>query len=301
MIYKEIIDLYELLNRPGNVSEGIAPLFEKEGVEIQIIPVVGEKTSTEFVKIVIPGNNEKNPTLGVIGRLGGIGARPERIGFVSDGDGALIALSVALHLARMSSRGDVLPGTVIVTTQLCTNAPTLPHEPVPFMDAAVDTVKMNEMEVDPQMDAIISIDTSRGNRIINNNNFAITATVKEGWILKVNEDLIAIMEQVTGGPAAVIPITMQDITPYDNGIFHFNSIMSPACATTSPVIGVAPTSMIPVSGCATGATNALVIDEASRFIIEVAKRFTAGALSFYDVEEYEKICSRYGTMKKLQT
>ncbi|MGO0916215.1 DUF1177 family protein, partial [Clostridioides difficile] len=42
----------------------------------------------------IPGKNGKlkggdAPTLGILGRLGGIGARPEVIGFVSDGDGAL--------------------------------------------------------------------------------------------------------------------------------------------------------------------------------------------------------------------
>ncbi|MDP2630555.1 MAG: DUF1177 domain-containing protein [Candidatus Uhrbacteria bacterium] len=300
MLYKEIIDLYELLDRPGSVCAGIAPLFEKEGIPMQVTSVKGKKVSTEFVKIIIPGSNDNTPTLGVIGRLGGIGARPERIGFVSDGDGAFIALCTALHLARARSRGDVLPGTVIVTTQLCTNAPTLPHKPVPFMDAAVDIDIMNEMEVDSRMDAIISIDTSRGNRIINNNNFAITATVKEGWILKVSEELITIMEQVTGGPAAVIPITMQDITPLDNGLFHFNSIMTPACATSTPVVGLAPTSMIPVSGCATGVTNTSVIDAAGRFVVEVAKRFTAGTLPFYEEEEYEKICAQYGDMKKLQ-
>jgi len=44
------------------------------------------------------------PTLGVIGRLGGVGARPEVIGLVSDGDGALTALSVALKLARMQKK-----------------------------------------------------------------------------------------------------------------------------------------------------------------------------------------------------
>jgi len=63
------------------------------------------------------------------------------------------------------------------------------------------------------MDAILSIDTSRGNKIINLNGYAITPTVKEGWILKVADDLLQTMEYTTGASPAVVPITMQDITP----------------------------------------------------------------------------------------
>ena len=59
------------------------------------------------------------PTLGIIGRLGGVGARPARKGFVSDGDGALAALAAAAKLIKMQPRGDRLEGDVIVTTQVC--------------------------------------------------------------------------------------------------------------------------------------------------------------------------------------
>jgi Protein of unknown function (DUF1177) len=69
----------------------------------------------------------------VIGRLGGLGARPARIGFVSDGDGALIALAVAAKLGSMRRAGDQLPGDVIIATHICPTAPILPHDPVPFM------------------------------------------------------------------------------------------------------------------------------------------------------------------------
>ena len=58
------------------------------------------------------------PTLGIIGRLGGVGARPARKGFVSDGDGALAALAAAAKLIKMQPRGDRLEGDVIVTTQV---------------------------------------------------------------------------------------------------------------------------------------------------------------------------------------
>ena len=60
----------------------------------------GDSGSTDFVKVLVPGSEGKSsgghaPTLGVIGRLGGIGARHEMIGLVSDGDGAVSASTVA--------------------------------------------------------------------------------------------------------------------------------------------------------------------------------------------------------------
>ena len=55
--------------------------------------MTGVKGSTDFVKVLIPGFRAKSsggdfPTLGIVGPLGGLGSRPERIGFSSDGDGA---------------------------------------------------------------------------------------------------------------------------------------------------------------------------------------------------------------------
>ena len=125
------------------------------------------------------------PTLGIIGRLGGIGARPEMTGFVSDGDGALACLAGAAKAIDMALKGDQLEGDVIFSTHICPTAPTLPHEPVPFMNSPVDISVMNENEVEDTMDAILSIDTTKGNQVCNHKGFAITPTVKEGYILKL--------------------------------------------------------------------------------------------------------------------
>ncbi len=305
MLYQELTELYRLLDRPGKVAAPVAELFAQEGIQIQIQEITEKNGSTEFIKIIIPGlsgvsSGGSAPTMGVIGRLGGIGARPAQIGFVSDGDGALTALAVALRLARMAKNGDRLEGDMIVTTHLCTNAPTAPHEPVPFMGSPVELSTMNTYEVDPNAEAILSIDTSRGNRIINNNFFAITPTVKEGWILRVSEDLLTHMETVTGTFAAVVPITMQDITPYGNDVYHFNSIMQPCVATSAPVVGVALTSGLPVPGCATGVVNIATLDAAGRFVLEVAKAFTAGKAAFYSKEEFVRLQELYGSMTRLQ-
>jgi hypothetical protein len=304
MLIKEILDIYNLIDKPGEVADEVLKLFADLPVKTSKQKIKEQGGSTEFVKIIIPGvsksQQRSTPTLGVIGRLGGVGARPERVGLVSDGDGALTALSVALKLARMKANGDHLSGDVIVATHLCTQAPTQPHEPVPFMGSPVELSTMNKHEVDPGMSAILSIDTSRGNKIINTNGFAITPTVKDGWILRVPDDLLTIMEYSTGKLPAVVPITMQDITPYGNGVYHFNSLMQPAVATTSPVVGVAITSEMPVPGCWSGVSNLSQIDQVGRYVLEVAQEYTRGKVKFFDKSEHAKLLKLYGSMSKLQ-
>jgi hypothetical protein len=201
----------------------------------------------------------------------------------------------------MAIAGDQLVGDVIIATHICPSAPTIPHDPVPFMGSPVDTAAMNDHEVEPQMDAILSVDTTRGNMIINRRGIAISPTVKEGYILKVSYDLLRLMSIVTGQTPVVLPITTQDITPYGNGIDHLNSIMQPATATTAPVVGVALTAETVVPGCASGASQAVDIELAVRFSLEVAKSFGRGKCSFYDIDEFNRLVTLYGSMRHLQT
>jgi hypothetical protein len=168
------------------------------------------------------------------------------------------------------------------------------------MGSPVDMKSLNDHEVDTNMEAILSIDTTKGNRIISQKGFAISPTVKEGYILRVSEDLLSIMEITTGRRPFVFAITTQDITPYGNGLFHLNSIMQPAVATQAPVVGVAITAESVVPGCATGASHPVDIEEAVRFSIEVAKHFGAGKCEFYDEEEFKRIVELYGSMRHLQ-
>ncbi|TDF94427.1 DUF1177 domain-containing protein [Paenibacillus piri] len=288
-------------------GERVKALFKGyPGVSVTVAKVTGEKGSTDFIKIVIPGTNGKlkggdAPTFGIIGRLGGIGARPSRIGLVSDADGAVAAVASALKLADMQTKGDALKGDVIVSTHICPDAPTRPHEPVDFMDSPVNILTMNQHEVAPEMEAILSIDTTKGNRVINHKGIAISPTVKEGYILRISEDLVRIMEMATGQFAVTFPITMQDITPYGNDLYHINSILQPSVATDVPVVGVAVTAQAVVPGCGTGASHEIDIATAVRFSVEVAKEFTGGTCQFYDKHEFDRIIQLYGSMKILQT
>lgn len=307
MSFKQVLEIYELLDNPSVNGEVVVKYFKNQNIEnVSFQTVQGDEGKTDFVRVFIPGTNGKSsggtaPTLGIVGRLGGIGARPEVIGFVSDGDGCAASLAAALKLGNMASKGDRLPGDVIINTHVCPDAPTQPHFPVPFMGSPVDIKTMNEYEVEKEMDAVLSIDTTKGNKIINHKGIAISPTVKEGYILKTCNDLVNILEVVTGGQAQVFPLSIQDITPYGNGLYHLNSILQPAVATDAPVVGVAITSGAVVPGCATGASHMVDIELASRFSVEVAKAFGNGACAFYDQEEFLLIQKLYGSLKHLQT
>jgi hypothetical protein len=307
MSWPHVLEAFDLLDDPSVSGAAVAEFLRRHGVEEPVVtPVTGNKGKTDFVRAVIPGSRGRTagggaPTLSVVGRLGGLGARPEQIGFVSDGDGALTAVTVAAKLAQMRRRGDVLDGDVVIGTHICPDAPTQPHDPVPFMDSPVEIEDMNVHEVDTTADAILSVDTTKGNRVVNHVGFAISPTVKEGWILRISEDLLAVQQRVTGRAPVVLPLAMQDITPYGNGVHHVNSILQPATATRAPVVGVAITTEAPVAGSATGATDLASVDAAARFCVEVAKDFGRGAVRFHDAAEFERLVSLYGPMAALQT
>jgi len=306
MLAKQIIELFDILD--SSIASGENVVEYLEGIRTgaaMTYPLVGPKGRTDMVKVTIPGTNGKSsggtaPTIGLLGRLGGLGARPERIGFVSDGDGALVALAVAAKLLNMQNKGDFLEGDVFVSTHICPDAPTKPHFPVPFMDSPVDMAQVNREEVSPELDAILSVDTTKGNRVINHRGFAISPTVKEGYILKVSDDLLDIMTITTGELPKVFALTTQDITPYGNGLYHLNSILQPCTATNAPVVGVAITAATAVPGCATGASHFADMEGAARFMLEVAKSFGRGECKFYDREEFARIQKLYGKMNHLQ-
>lgn len=306
MSLKQTLCVYELIDCADVKGEDIVALFQPfPEIQVSSTTVKDAKGQSDFVRIVIPGLEGKSqgknaPTIGIIGRLGGIGARPSRIGVVSDADGAIAAITAGLKLAKMHYKGDVLKGDVIITTHICPNAPTRPHTPVDFMDSPLEDETMNENEAIAEADAILSVDTTKGNRLINHKGYALSPTVKDGYILPVSEDLIRLMEWSSGQKAVTFPLSIQDITPYGNGLHHINSIMQPSVSTSAPVVGVAICSETVVPGCSTGASHEVDIATTVKFMIEVAKEFGEGTCAFYDAEQFKLLTSLYGDMSHLQ-
>lgn len=308
MLIKQIIEVFDLMDSSTVSGKDLERYLKSvnPNANVEVYPLVGPKGTTDMVKVRIPGKNGKSvggtaPTIGLLGRLGGIGARPEMLGFVSDGDGALIAMALASKILDMQMKGDWLEGDVFISTHICPNAPTAPHHPVPFMDSPVAMAQVNQEEVSAELDAVLSVDTTKGNRIINHRGFAISPTVKEGYILRVSEDLLEIMQRTTGKLPQVFALTTQDITPYGNQVYHVNSILQPCTATSAPVVGVAITTETAVPGCGTGASHFVDVEEAARFMLEVTKSFGRGEIQFYDKDEYALLVKLYGSMAHLQT
>ncbi len=302
MALKQVLEAYELLSSARVDGPAVAALLRDRGIaEVSVEHVQGETSATDFLSCVIPGADPSRPALGIIGRLGGLGARPEMLGLVSDADGGIAAVAVALKLADMAAQGDVLAGPVRIHTHICPRAATRPNHPVPMMRGPLPARQMMAREVHPAMAAILSIDTTRGNRLVNHRGVAITPVAREGWLLPIPDALLDILGWVSGELPVTLPLTTQDITPQENGLTHINSIMQPATVGAAPVVGVAITAQTTVPGCATGVSNAGDIDVATRFCIEVAKRFTAGECAFYDDAAWQAIQRRYGSLRHLQT
>ena len=280
---KHILDLVDLLDGPDAGGAAVASWLrakDPRGETVVDIAGLDGPGHTELVRVAVPGTKGRRaggsrPTLGVIGRLGGVGSRPERLGLVSDADGAIVALAAA---ASCRACGPWRPpaGRCPRPHAHLPASPMIPHEPAPFVDSPVDRDRLARAEVDAEMAAILSIDSTRANRIAKHDGFAITGAVKDGYILRPTPQVLDVYERVAGRPAVVLPLFTQDITPPGNGLHHINSIMQPATLSDAPVIGVALLSPVVVAGAATGVLHEQELATAARFVLEVAKGVHGG-------------------------
>lgn len=309
MPLKQVMEVIDLLDSARITGHKVGELLTARGCKgWEVETVKGARASTDFLTITLPGTDGRAtrgnaPTLGIVGRLGGIGARPAIPGMVSDADGAIVALAVALKLIDMRAQGDPLKGDVVIGTHISPMAP--PHTgrqlgPVRMMEAPVDQVELFKREVRSEMEAILSVDATKGNRVINQRGIAITPTVKEGYLLPPANDLLDILQNVTGAMPAVVPLTTQDIVGADE-LRHVNSIVMPSTITKAPVVGVATIAAVAVPGIATGANQPADLELAARFCIEVAKAYGRGECRFFVQEDFDRLVALYGPMNHLQT
>mgnify|MGYP001611221270 CR=1 FL=1 len=301
---KFITEAVDLLSGADASGESVAGWLRTFGADVDLVRLEGPSGRTDLVRAVIPGAEGRRaggtaPTLGIIGRLGGIGVRPHRLGLVSDADGAIVALAVAAALARLRARGDRLRSDVLIRTHISPASPIIPHEPAAFVDVPVDRNELARAEVDPEMAAILSIDATRANRIVKARGFGITGAVKDGYLLRPTVPMLDAFERVAGHAPVVVPIFTQDITPPGSGVHRINSILQPATLTSAPVVGVALLSPVVVGGASTGVTDEHDLAMAARFVVEVAKEFSNGTLPFYYEDEFDRLVELYGPLTQL--
>ena len=88
MSLSHTLAVFEALDSPRASGDTVRRLLDGvDGVTLDVERVQGPKGATDFVRIVVPGHaglraGGAAPTLGIVGRLGGVGARPAPHGHV---------------------------------------------------------------------------------------------------------------------------------------------------------------------------------------------------------------------------
>ena len=81
-----VLQSLDLLDAATVTGREVADAIRAAGVkEVEVKRFTGKVGGTDVVRCVVPGTRGRRargdaPTLGIVGRLGGIGARPEKIG-----------------------------------------------------------------------------------------------------------------------------------------------------------------------------------------------------------------------------
>ena len=122
-------------------------------------------------------------TIGLLGRLGGVGARQTRWLLSDEVWSSLFALAaLAAKLLDMQNKGDILDEDVFISTHICPDAP-LQRLPIRFLfGLSGRNVPGKQRRGFSELDAILSVDTTKGNLVINTRGFAISPAGAKGRI-----------------------------------------------------------------------------------------------------------------------
>ncbi|MEM0173903.1 MAG: DUF1177 domain-containing protein [Sulfolobaceae archaeon] len=290
MILKNLIEVIEILES----SEPIVKVREKvRGADfIEYEEIERGDGKVTFLRALVKGR-KGNRRIEILGRLGAIQMRSKYKGLVSDADGAIVALTVLFELIDLKRKGIEFDADVSIVTNIALDAKLIPHKPFDFMVPPIGLDEALQIEVDPKAELILSIDSTKGNILAKYNDFALTHVVKEGYILKLSDEVIEIYNRVTGHEVYLVALTTGDLTPIEFPIYHISTIISPWLYTTSPVIGIATTSRQVIPGYVTGVQDIMMLNNASRFCIEMIKFFDMGG-KVYDDKELEELKKRIG-------
>ena len=303
---RDVIEILDFLDNSENSAEAFVDLLPDGSHSIEITPFESELGTTDFIKILFPGSAGKYaggaaPTTGIIGSNGGLRLPGPYPGLASDADGCIVGLAAALRLARMHSRKQQLAGDVLVSTHICQKARPVPHDPYPFVMSPLPSSEKHPRLVDDRMDAMLTPETCKGNKMVSHLGFAVTPPVREGIIMRPHASILHIVEMVTGKAPVVFPITMQDVTPYELGVHHICGMVLPSIFSKAPVIGVPLVTEVQTHPSATGVQQPVVLETAVRFCIEVATSYGNGDCEFYYTDDFQGMVSTFKGLRGWQS
>lgn len=275
--------------------------------EVQVLDVCGLNRTYKTLKVTISGTHGaisggNSPTLGIIGQCGGQSLSQKTKEHIPDYIGTNVVLFAAARILKMIKSGNTLRGDVILSVQISSDSP------ASVTSKCKEPCKkaLTHSEVSLLMDAVISIGSYRGGKIGNSKGIAISPTVKEGYILKTSDDLWNLAKRKMGVSPMGLPLSQQDIIPFEKGLPQAHTILQPSTATSAPVIGIAiQNEMISGKRIDTSLLEKIeisehIIESMGHFLVDVATAFTNNECSFFDEQEYTLLRTSYGDMSHFQ-
>lgn len=205
MLFKHLIELYELLDSPQASGAIVADYLKAIDPEctVETYPLEGPKGITDMVRVRIPGAHGKSSGRR---RADHRSARPlGRFGSTSRTHRIRIRRRWRTHRARLRRKAArhaqerrrstwrrirehaCVPACAHHAAQTRAVHGLCPRPPRPSMPKRSHPSSM----------PFLVVDTTKGNRIANNRGFAISPTVKQGVVMRVSEDLLGIAEIAT--------------------------------------------------------------------------------------------------------
>lgn len=164
----EVMDLIESRDPVDKIRSKIEGRIKYEEKAVQDVT---------FIKALYDGGGEN---VEILGRLGAIQMSGVSKGLVSDADGAIVTLTTLLELLNLRDKGIELKVNASFVTNLSMKASLIPHSPFKFMVPPVGLDDALKIEVDPKASIILSIDSTKGNRLVKFDDFALTHVIKDG-------------------------------------------------------------------------------------------------------------------------
>lgn len=291
----EVLDL--LTSAEVNGTMLVEYLNSLGSCEAQVECVCGLNGSYKTLKVTITGTDGAisgggSPTLGFVGQVGDQASSQSKNERIPDYIGTSIVLLTATKILQMNKSGNALRGDVILSAQISSNTATSENT---TLQKEVPT----HTEVSQFMDAVISIGSYKREKVGYHKGIAISPTVKEGYILKLSDDLWALAKKNTDVLPISLPLSQQDIIPRETGLPQAHTILQPSRATSAPVVGIGIQNE-KASGQGLETCFSERIESTGRFLATVATAFTNGECSFFDEQEFTLLRTSYGDMSHFQ-
>lgn len=295
----EIIELADLLSQNDFGSNELVDYLKSVGpadAEIQLVHTVD--SSIEILKVIIKGtegafSGGTRPTLGIVSQLSNCKSTIEGIGCIDMNAGVFSVLVAAYELLHITKTEGGILGDVMFAVFIGSDV-------TPKLRALISFLSDNSFGISQHMDAVLSVGTSKFFERENDGSIAVSPTVKEGYILKISDDILDVFSRQSNQAIEALTITQQDIIPTEKGMTQRTNLLQPSTKTSAPVVGISIGSSAALSNEDGRVVSLKDIGRIATGCLDIARSYGANECVFYDEEEFTELRVSYGNMSHFQ-